>query len=118
MNNVVNISPQINLHHGDCMKAMAKMKDNTYDLAIVDPPYGIKQTWSKSRKDRFYKKGKLFSYQNTKRPERKYFKELMRVSKNQIIWGGNYFVYMLPITNSWCVWNKHLDKSKQGHESI
>ena len=78
----------IQLLHADCMDYMKDCKDNQFDLAIVDPPYGIGGTWRKSRKDRFYKKGKLYSYQNKERPTHEYFIELKRISKNQIIWGG------------------------------
>lgn len=72
---------------GDCMIGMKEFPDKYFDLAIVDPPYGIGDTWSKSRKDRFYKQGALHSYQNETAPGKEYFDELLRVSKNQIIWG-------------------------------
>lgn len=91
----------------DCVKSMRDFPDKHFELAIVDPPYGIGDTWSKNRNDRFYSKGKQHRYQNEKAPGRVYFKELLRVSKNQIIWGGNYFTKFLPPTNSWIVWNKH-----------
>ena len=72
------------------MEAMSKMADNQYDLAIVDPPYGIGNTTTsagnKNRKT-LHKRVKW----NNKIPNIKYFKELYRVSKNQIIWGCNYF---------------------------
>lgn len=92
--------------HGDCMDLMRSKPDNYYGLAIVDPPYGIGKTWSKSRNDRFYKQGNLHSYKNEKAPQKEYFNELVRVSKNQIIWGGNYFTKHLRPTNAWVVWNK------------
>ena len=83
------------------MPALSKMKDNQYDLAIVDPPYGIgadKYKWGdKIKKDWDYK------------PTKEYFEQLIRVSKNQIIWGGNYFD--LPPTNSIIIWNKDNGKS-------
>lgn len=96
----------INLYKGDCMNYMATCKDNEFDLAIVDPPYGIGQTWSKSRMDRFYKKGKLHSYKNNAIPKKEYFQKLFRISKNQIIWGGNYYTKFLHPTNSWIIWDK------------
>jgi len=96
----------INLYNQDCMPALANMKDNAYDLAICDPPYGIGDTWSKSRHDRFFKQGKLHEYQNTKPPGKKYFSELMRVSKNHIIWGANYYTHQLPEDNHWIIWDK------------
>lgn len=96
--------PEINLHLGDCMDAMREMEDNQYHLAIVDPPYGIGDTWSKSRKDRFHKSGKLHSYQNEKAPGPDYFHHLKRVSRHQIIWGVNYYCGYLEHTNAWIIW--------------
>lgn len=84
----------------DCMKAMKEIPDKFFDLAIVDPPYGISITDS----------GRLGKYnKNDNRwddvvPTDEYFKELFRVSKNQIIWGGNYFV--LPATRCYVIWDK------------
>lgn len=98
--------------NADCMDpeiGIPSYPDNYFDLAIVDPPYGIGETWSKSRTDRFYKKGALHSYDNRSTPEKKYFDQLKRVSKNQIIWGGNYFTDFLPATNSWIAWDKDED---------
>ncbi len=96
----------------DCMDFMRDVPDKTYDLAIVDPPYGIGDTWSKSRRDRFYHKGKMHSYQNRSAPDSDYFAELQRVSENQIIWGGNYYTDHLLPTNAWIVWNKGRDAEK------
>jgi len=90
----------------DCINAMAQMKDNEFDLAIVDPPYGIGDTWSKNRSDRFYKKGKMHKYDNTSIPSEEYFLGISRVSKNQIIWGGNYYTEFLRPTNAWIIWDK------------
>lgn len=100
---------EIKLYNQDCMEAMKEMPDKAFDLAIVDPPYGIGQTWSKSRQDRFFKHGRLHSYKNEKCPPRRYFKELLRVSKEQIIWGGNYYSKNLRPTNAWIVWDKIRD---------
>lgn len=94
------------VYNEDCVAAMKTMPDNYFDLAIVDPPYGIGQTWSKSRQDRFFHKGDMHEYKNDAAPDRDYFEELQRVSKNQIIWGGNYFTDHLNSTNAWIVWNK------------
>ena len=102
------------VHNIDCMEAMAQMKDNEFDLAIVDPPYGIGETWSKSKRDQFYTAGRDYSYKNTTPPDGEYFQQLFRISKDQIIWGANYFTNHLSITNAWIVWNKgqtHLDHS-------
>lgn len=103
------MSSDIKIFNSDCLEAMKEMPDKAFDLAIVDPPYGIGKTWSKSRNDRFFKNGSLHSYKNEKIPSKFYFKEISRVSKNQIVWGGNYFTKFLPPTNSWIVWDKVRD---------
>lgn len=83
----------------DCMEYMRTLPDKAFDLAVVDPPYGISIT----------KSGRLKKY-NSKRdwdsepPPDEYFNELFRVSKNQIIWGGNYF--NLPPTRCFLIWDK------------
>jgi len=102
----------IELIHGDCMEALEGMEENQFDLAIVDPPYGIGDNWSKSRSDRFYLKGKLHSYQNKTVPDREYFNQLKRVSKNQIIWGANYYTHNLPEDNHWIIWDKKRNVEK------
>jgi len=83
----------ITMLNTDCMEYMASLPDGAFDLAIVDPPYGIgagsesfKNGSSKSEKPYFKKRD-----WDTNPPDETYFNELMRVSKNQIIWGGNYF---------------------------
>jgi site-specific DNA-methyltransferase (adenine-specific) len=94
------------------MKGMERYPDKYFDLAIVDPPYGIgagKQSVSsskmKGRKNSIIKRSNLKSKEwDNEIPNKKYFDELFRVSKEQIIWGGNYFP--LPLINSWIVWNK------------
>ena len=91
------------IYNSDCLEAMKEMSDNQFDLAIVDPPYGI---CSEQGYGQFNNK----KTHNTKKkwdkavPTQKYFTELMRVSKNQIIWGGNYF--QLPPTRCFIVWDK------------
>lgn len=101
---------EINLHLGDCMDAMSKMEDNAYNLAIVDPPYGIGAGVSKTggankRNSMSMLKNNTYIY-NDIRPSAIYFNELIRVSKNQIIWGGNYFANMLPASRCYIVWDK------------
>jgi site-specific DNA-methyltransferase (adenine-specific) len=90
----------------DCIEYMQKFEDNYFDLAIVDPPYmdvfntdmwvgtGAKQKSYKNRQDTL----------TDRKPNDEYFIELRRVSKNQIIWGGNYFT--LPISRGWICWYK------------
>jgi site-specific DNA-methyltransferase (adenine-specific) len=94
----------------DNMLMMARYPDDYFDLAIVDPPYGIGES-SNDNKSRS-KLGKSKDYGCKKwddnAPNKEYFKELKRVSKNQIIWGANHFIENIPKANSscWVVWNK------------
>lgn len=102
---------------GDCMDAdigLPSYPDKFFDLAIVDPPYGIGENWKKDTKSRFYKHNS--SYKNATIPGRDYFNELFRVSKNQIVWGANYYTDFLPPRNSWIVWDKNCDYPTQ-HKS-
>ena len=102
----------IHLYNQDCMEAMASMKDNEFDLAIVDPPYGINrdgQKYSKPNKNNSRHGGhKFFPKKNwdSTIPTKEYFEELFRVSNEQIIWGGNYFVQFLKPSMGWIFWDK------------
>jgi site-specific DNA-methyltransferase (adenine-specific) len=108
------MEPTINLYHGDCMEAMRAMKDKAYDLAIVDPPYGIGMDNSNKRtkpdRPNSYTNYKEFRYKDSdwdiEPPTSEYFIELLRVSKNQIVWGANYFNHVLPNGYGWIFWNK------------
>lgn len=82
---------------------MAGVLDKFYDLAIVDPPYGIGDNWNKSKNQQFYGHKNNF---NQKPPDKNYFKELFRISKHQIIWGANYYCHYLPMSNNWIFWDK------------
>ena len=100
------------------MELMARYPDNHFELAIVDPPYGISVDKSNSNYGRNaktsnnYKRGKPKKYiskdWDNKAPTIKYFEELKRVSKNQIIWGANHFIQNITNSNSscWIVWDK------------
>ena len=90
----------IDLHNQDCLEAMKQMKDNQFDLAIVDPPYGIDIN-SSGRLGHYGGKGKSWDKEI---PKKEYFDEVIRVSENQIIWGANYF-YMPP-TRCFLIWDK------------
>lgn len=102
----------VNLHHEDCLTAMGSMRDNEFDLAIVDPPYGISGALHSTKK--LQGAGKLKNRAINKfdtqwdgyPPEQDYFDELFRVSKNQIIWGGNYFGDYLGRTRGIICWDK------------
>jgi len=95
----------ITAYNADCMDIMKEYPDNYFDLAIVDPEYGIKA----SKKNKYHS-GAFTQYipkdWDIERPSINYFNELFRISKNQIIWGANYFVDMLPISKNWIVWDK------------
>ena len=86
----------------DNREFMKDIPDKLYDLAIIDPEYGIgaSEMTMGSGKHKF-KKGKKW---DKKPPEKSYFDELFRISKNQIIWGGNYF--NLPLSPNWVIWDK------------
>lgn len=95
----------------DCMEAMSKMPDNAFDLAIVDPVYGdVTQGGYMKNLDSTTKLAKPTPYHlglwDQKKTGKEYFKELLRVSKNQVIWGGNYFTGSLPETQCWIIWDK------------
>ena len=98
----------INLHLGDSLEAMKSMTDNAYDLAIVDPPYGISVNVSMGRrkgdkKSDYHK----FAGEDKEAPSAEYFTELFRVSKNQIVWGANHFISKMPFDSScWLMWDK------------
>ena len=99
----MNITDKITITNEDNMQLMARYPDNYFDLAIVDPPYGIGISSNPVRQ----KHGKKNWDNNI--PHDQYFKELFRVSKNQIIWGGNYF--NLNSSQGFFIWDK-----RQPHE--
>ena len=99
--------PKIELIHDDCMKVMARYPDNHFDLAICDPPYGIdagKRRGDTGKNKHIKQNDYKYGDWDKKAPSDEYFIELKRVSKNQIIWGGNYFG--LPATSCYLVWDK------------
>ena len=99
------VTDKITITNEDNMQLMARYSDNYFDLAIVDPPYGIER----------FKKGSLRFDKSEKaknglkwdvKPSEEYFTELFRVSKNQIIWGANYMTEFLEPKASWIIWDK------------
>lgn len=102
----------IELLNIDCMEYMRTLPDKAFDLAIVDPPYGIgivQQLEKHVKSDTSMMKlckGIAGGHWDNAIPEGAYFDELRRVSKNQIIWGGNYFLDYLGSTRCFCVWDK------------
>lgn len=105
-----NYRSKIELHNVDCMEYMKSCKDKQFELAICDPPYGIEragqdETFTKNPKHK-RKAHKNKGWDNAI-PTKEYFDELQRVSKNQIIWGANYFVkHLTKGTMGWIVWDK------------
>jgi site-specific DNA-methyltransferase (adenine-specific) len=89
------------------MELLRVTPDKAFDLAIVDPPYGIGEDGGKFR-DRKGGGHRVLAKKNwdNEKPGIDYFKELFRVSKNQIIWGGNYFANLLPASRCWLFWDK------------
>lgn len=101
----------------DCMEAMKEFPDKFFDLAVVDPPYGIgvltmdytksgavRPSRKSAAKRRDYRKQGQWDV----KPDQSYFDELFRVSKKQIIWGGNYFSDMLPSSKGFICWDKRV----------
>lgn len=89
----------------DCMEFMKDVPDKFYDLAIVDPPYGLGDekltsggTWANK-----YKKGDA---KWDIKPSKQYWDELFRISKNQIVWGANYFIDQLRPSRAFIIWDK------------
>lgn len=100
------LTDKIEITNEDNMALMARYPDNYFDLAIVDPPYGILNKTKRGRDHKFNMKE--YSQWDVK-PDNEYFDELFRVSKNQIIWGGNYFGQLWtrsPYNKGFIIWDK------------
>lgn len=96
----------IELLNIDCLEYMKQCREKQFDLAIVDPPYGIgmdgKNNWSGSKHE-------VKDWDNDA-PSVEYFNELFRISKNQIVWGANHFISRMPFDSScWLIWDKKND---------
>ena len=103
------VKNNLNLYNMDCMELMKKYPDNYFDLAIVDPPYGLgSRLVEGGGKDIMgkYKEEYRLKQWDEEIPSAEYFKQLFRVSKNQIIWGGNYFIDHLYNTRGIICWDK------------
>lgn len=94
----------------DCMLAMKRYPDKFFNLAIVDPPYGIGEADGRcrTRKKHNNKVKHTKKDWDIERPSAEYWAELRRVSKNQIVWGANYFTEHLPPSMGWIFWNKQI----------
>jgi len=117
-NTVLGAVPSSEVYLEDCVKALKRYADNHFDLAIVDPPYGIGadkaqnnaalsriKAEGKSKAGRGWKLYHETDWDN-ETPTAEYWAELFRVSKNQIVWGGNYFTEYLPPSMGWILWDK------------
>jgi len=109
------ITDKLTITNEDNMELMKRYPDNYFELAICDPPYGIGFDGNTTVKG---KAGKANTFSNkqhhkkkgwdSERPSKEYFTELQRVSRNQIIWGGNYFADLLPAKKGWVYWDKKI----------
>ena len=104
------------VHNMDCLELMEELPENYFDLAICDPPYGIgagkgteiylsnngKQDWKGKKKN----DNTIYGEWDNSMPEKRYFDLLKNISRNQVIWGGNYFTDYLRPVSSWVVWDK------------
>jgi site-specific DNA-methyltransferase (adenine-specific) len=109
--NYVNMNNKIEnkVYNMDCIEGMKMYPDKYFDLAIVDPPYGIGEDGKKNHSRGNLAKAKQYTDKNwdSEPPSKEYFDELIRVSKNQIIFGANHFISRIPYDSScWIVWDK------------
>ena len=112
----------IELIHGDGLQALKGYVDNHFDIAIVDPPYGYEH--KTTRKETAVNSGNKFAMRyvgkewNKEVPEKEYWQQLFRVSKNQIVCGGNYFTNYLPISRGWVYWHKQGEKMSSVNDEL
>jgi site-specific DNA-methyltransferase (adenine-specific) len=97
---IMKITEKITITNEDCMDLLRRTPDKFYQLAIIDPPYGINISSNPIRQ-----KHKKKNW-DSEIPNKEYFDELFRVSQNQIIWGGNYFIDYLNNTQCFIIWDK------------
>ncbi len=109
------ITEKITITNEDNMELMARYPDNHFDLAIVDPPYGIGADWKKRKHTANKYAG---NYKNESIPDKKYFDELMRVSKYWIVWGLNYYTDFFPPTNYLIVWDKKVPEKTAFYSQV
>ena len=93
----------------DCLLTMSRMEDNSIDLVLTDPPYGKMWTRGVNGFGTLKDKNENDKTEWDIKPSKEYFNEILRISKNQIIFGGNYFTDYLYPTNCWIVWDKKGD---------
>jgi site-specific DNA-methyltransferase (adenine-specific) len=116
---VMNKSVISETHNMDCIEYMRSFPDNHFELAIVDPPYGINEKGSRNltgdrpnAKWRNPNSQHYKAFDDSKIPSSEYFKELFRISKMQVIWGGIYFTEHLYTSTGWLIWNKKVNEKE------
>lgn len=99
--------------NADCLDILRELPDKSIDLVLTDPPYGIDYGGQLIKGEDFKFNTNKHGWRNfgnnqwdKERPKKEIFNEMLRVSKNQIIWGGNYFADLLPASQCWLVWDK------------
>src|SRR5688572_10644101 len=104
------MSDNTRVYNQDCMIGMKEFPDKHFDLAIVDPPYGLDED-SHRQNERRSNLAKSKRYHDSvwrqSAPDEDYFRELHRISKNMIVWGANHFISFCPLDSPcWIVWDK------------
>lgn len=95
------------LHLGDCLEYMKTLPDGSVDAVVTDPPYGIgRDGMRESTSLHGGRKAYDFRGWDVESPSEEVFAEMFRVSKEQVIWGGNYFTRFLPPSMGWLIWDK------------
>lgn len=108
--------------NSDCVEGMKGYTDNHFDIAIVDPPYGFEN--KTTRKETALNTGNKFAIRyngkewNNQTPNKEYWEQLFRVSKNQIVCGANYFTEYLPISRGWAYWHKQGEKMSSVNDEL
>lgn len=103
------LSPKSQVFNMDCMEGMRQFPDKYFELAIVDPPYGIGVNNNIGRRAGGKKSNYKKAYWDNKAPSFEYFNEMFRVSKNQIVFGANHFISKMPYDSPcWILWDKKL----------
>ena len=100
----------MNITNEDNMELMSRYEDNYFDLAIVDPPYGIGDKFKGGKSGKMNFNEVVDKGWDNETPSKEYFTELKRVSKHQIIWGGNYFLDNLGNTRCFICWDKKISQ--------